>query len=374
MAINMPNLSQRSPFQNLTESVQAALAVAGQIQGLKQNSEALERQKRKDAQEAEDRERNLGYEKEDRAFKGEERSRQKTEWSQKDEERQRTLTIQKEQDDPNSPLMQSVRAMGSQMGIKIPENVAYRQLQGSPIMTAIEKRLAGNEDRMTAGMKAKQELAKSKDPVQRLASQSGEVKTKVGIIADVLKDVTNYESAFASGESPQYLDSKTPLIGTFIGDNDLTKAARMMGETIGRLNSGGVIGKEEIPTFRAMLPRPSDDPEMQAQKIRDFRASMEARLTAFGFNPQELTALGFDAKTMGYDEGSAARRGNLGPLNVAAKSQKSELIPDANAAGPEKFTAEDLQAAEAVKVALTKNPQDPVALEAQKILRMKGLR
>jgi hypothetical protein len=170
---------------------------------------------------------------------------------------------------------------------------------GNPVQSALKPKQEKDEQNL-------------QDPVRRLATAPAETKSKVGLIANALRNMTDYENAYASGESPPWVDSNTKLIGMAVSDTKLTAARRQLDEAVGRLNSGGVIGKEELVTFRAMGARPGDSPDIQAEKIGKQRQFLEDRLAGFGFSPQELGKIpGFNSDKMGYGNDSQSKRENL---------------------------------------------------------------
>lgn len=128
----------------------------------------------------------------------------------------------------------------------------------------------------------------------KLSKMSGETQGKVGSIASGLKALQGIDQSINNGVSAKYLDANTPIVGSLISDNSFTQNQRVLDEVIGRLQSGGAIGTEEIKTFRSLGPRPGDKAEVQRQKIQDQKSFLLNKLTAFGMNEDDLSQLGFD--------------------------------------------------------------------------------
>jgi hypothetical protein len=202
----------------------------------------------------------------------------------------------------------------------------------------------------------------------RLDKQPAEVRSKVGLIASALGAMTQYEQAYESGQRPEHITSKTPILGKAISDTDLSRNQRLLNEAVGRLQSGGVIGNEELVTFNDMGPRPGDTEEQRVKKLADQRQFLEDRLIAFGFMPEELDQVGFKAERLGYDEKGKSRRSSFQSKGSAG----GELIQDAQAGAPGKtsFTNEDLDALNWAKA----NLNDPRAGAIMQRLKGKGLR
>lgn len=217
--------------------------------------------------------------------------------------------------------------------------------------------------------KSDEKNLKFTDPNRRLAEAPAEVKSKVGLIANALNNMTQYEQAFSRGESPTRINANTPILGSFVSDTKLTAAQRNLDEAVGRLNSGGVIGKEELVTFRAMGPRPGDSDDIKVQKIANQRQFLEDRLAAFGFSAQDMGRIeGFDQKKLGYDSDGIDTRKNILVSHQNVKKKGGSLIPEAIAGG-DKINANDLAAVEWLK----SNPEDPDAPAIRTKLKAKGL-
>lgn len=206
------------------------------------------------------------------------------------------------------------------------------------------------------------------NPNKRLAQAPVELRSKVGLIANALGNMTDYENAYSQGETPSRINPNTPLIGSFVSDTTLTSSQRNLDEAVGRLQSGGVIGKDELVTFRNMGPRPGDNDEIRTQKLAQQRSFLEDRLIAFGFSPEDLGQIkGYDSKRLGYDTSSIDRRKKLSKPH---QNTSKDFIPNAHAGnGKLNFNTQDLEALEWVK----KNPKHPDASAIKSRLQMKGL-
>lgn len=70
-----------------------------------------------------------------------------------------------------------------------------------------------------------------------------------------------------------------------IGDNDYTMNLARFEEALGRMQSGGAIGKEEGARFRAMAPQMLDSEDTQRQKLDWIQKEMEDRMNTLGVDP-----------------------------------------------------------------------------------------
>ena len=78
---------------------------------------------------------------------------------------------------------------------------------------------------------------------------------------------------------------------SIIGDNDFTAANARFTEALGRMQSGGAIGKDEQKKFMAMAPKASDSAVMQQKKLSALQSEMTNRLSTLGFQRDEVPAL-----------------------------------------------------------------------------------
>jgi hypothetical protein len=77
---------------------------------------------------------------------------------------------------------------------------------------------------------------------------------------------------------------------SLIGDNSFTMASRDFEEALGRMQSGGAIGKEEVARFRAMRPIATDNVDIQKAKLAKLYQEMASRVSNLGFDPNEVLA------------------------------------------------------------------------------------
>ena len=166
----------------------------------------------------------------------------------------------------------------------------------------------------------------------KLAKAGGEVKQKIGHLTSGLQALTRYEDTFRGGGRQSYVDPSTPLIGNFVSSTPIDEARTSMEEAIGRLASGGAINSDEEGRFRRMLPLAADDDATAARKLLDLRKDMEGKLTAYGFQVNELPSLGYNPQDLGYgtEHASMDMRGLL-----PAKKEEGGIIQKAHADGKE---------------------------------------
>lgn len=139
-----------------------------------------------------------------------------------------------------------------------------------------------------------EESAKPKTAKDKLGSLGAEARNKIGSMVSGLQALNRVSKAIDDGYEPEYIDTKTPILGNFVSDNPFTENQRVLSEVVGRLQSGGAIQKEELNTFNSMGPRPGDDPNTIRRKLKNQREFLQNKLTSFGLTAEELPEAGFD--------------------------------------------------------------------------------
>lgn len=94
---------------------------------------------------------------------------------------------------------------------------------------------------------------------------------------DALNAVNNMEKALKSGNRTF----------TLYGENDFTLARNLFAESLGRMQSGGAIGKEEEKRFLSFAPTPFDSAQMQQKKIDTMKKILNQRIESIT-GPEQL--------------------------------------------------------------------------------------
>lgn len=195
----------------------------------------------------------------------------------------------------------------------------------------------------------------------RLAKMGGDVKQKIGFIADAMNNLKNYSDVYESGGRQGLITPESSVmgipVGKFKGSTPIDEARTNVSEAIGRLASGGAISKDEEARFLRMIPAYADDEPTARRKLQQLRESMETKLVAYGFKTGDLADMGFDPGKLGYGKS---------PMQAGGGGQgllKSYSDPSAAQAAPRQATPEDNEAVTWAKV----NPGDPRAAEILKI-------
>jgi len=124
----------------------------------------------------------------------------------------------------------------------------------------------------------KQSEKHPKDVAGKLEKLNATDKVRFDNVALGLDGIKGMDEALKAGSNTFSL----------IGDNPFTVAQRYAAEAFGRMQSGGAINTDEEKRFMAMGPRPTDSPQIQADKLKKQKALFEDRLKTLGFSADEI--------------------------------------------------------------------------------------
>lgn len=137
------------------------------------------------------------------------------------------------------------------------------------------------------------EKKREKTPEGKIEKLSGEARARFDNVTgsiDALKDIrAAYEGADRTGVLGNMDMVSVPLRG----DTPFTEARNRFNEFLGRMQSGGQISKDEKKSFQAMLPGPTDKPEIAKSKLENLDQVLGARLKTFGVDEASARDLGF---------------------------------------------------------------------------------
>lgn len=122
----------------------------------------------------------------------------------------------------------------------------------------------------------------NKSPEEKIKSLNSSDKQRLDNIKLSLTSLEDMNEALINQKQNTY---------SLIGDNDYTSANRLLSEAVGRMQSGGAIGKEEAATFLKMAPTKFDSPDIQKKKIDKMKMVMESRLQTLGLQRGDLPDL-----------------------------------------------------------------------------------
>ena len=135
-------------------------------------------------------------------------------------------------------------------------------------------------ERANLAKEKSEELAnRTKD--QKMADLTTEGKKRLDDLLLAQSGITDVFDAIEAGENKF----------SMVGDNKYTFGVKKFKEGIGRMQSGGMIGKEEGEDFVALLPTSLDDREAVRTKIRSMRDEIARRTETLGFKTSEFPKL-----------------------------------------------------------------------------------
>lgn len=130
----------------------------------------------------------------------------------------------------------------------------------------------------------------SKTPKGRLQNMNSGDKQRLDNVVGALSALTGMTEAYNAGDNTF----------SIVGDNDFTRNRTVWEETVGRMQSGGMIGKDEAKRFRDLVPTKWDNEDQQKKKLAEMKTLMEGRFSTMGFRKDDVPDLGYDPKALGF--------------------------------------------------------------------------
>jgi hypothetical protein len=163
------------------------------------------------------------------------------------------------------------------LGFKIPEEYSYTDLNDPVVLQSIrDKNMQAIAPRGGIGGARGGGVTQVKPEKERKLSQDERALLNNSALA--------YKALFDMEDAIKRDVSKT----SYFGDNDYTYAANRFVEGIGRMQSGGAIGPDEVENFKKLIPGRYDSPELSKKKINDMKAELESRLKSINYDPNEV--------------------------------------------------------------------------------------
>jgi hypothetical protein len=166
--------------------------------------------------------------------------------------------------DPNSRSSVLYRGMAKTMGLPI---------RGDETAFTLKEQMPNVRDFLMARQMQSKGIGGGSAP----KPLSGEQQKVVSNSSMALQAIADMRNALKKGTNTFSL----------IGDNDYTEARRRFAEGFGRLQSGGVIGAEELQNFEALAPKVTDSKEQQQAKLDRMEAELRSRIKLAGIEPTE---------------------------------------------------------------------------------------
>jgi hypothetical protein len=220
-------------------------------------------------------------------------------------ERKENIDLANKLRDPNSEESRQRRlAYGKVLGVKIPDEMSATDLENPQVLNSINQQKMMSMRASGSGKgEAKEKIVPLKD--RKLSQDERQLLNNSAL---AYKAIFDMEDAIRKGVNKR----------TLVGDNDYTYAQNRFVEGIGRMQSGGAIGKEETENFKRLIPGMFDGKDLTNKKIKDMKLELEARLKSIGFEPKEV----LESRTYGQDEISPTERSQA--IDWATANQNSK--------------------------------------------------
>jgi hypothetical protein len=257
------------------------------------------------------------------------RGREDEKWNRDSEEYGRKAGMQKAEDDPNSPA--SVMYQGLAKKLRPEQDFTGKSATEikslldpmKQIYTVDEQSKAKTEaaQRYKEGMEAsarERSLTRADAAAERAADRAerrrereldredkrAETAKPKPLTAEQQGKADNVRMAATAVEDmATALDAGEDTFKVF-GDNNFTEARRRFQESLGRLQSGGAIGKDEEARFADMAPKWNDSPEMRQRKLQKLRDELSQRAKGFAGGQANAPSAGPSAAPKVFSRGS----------------------------------------------------------------------
>ena len=282
MGINMPSANRESPFDRILGVVKG---VQGTVQGFQDSA-------------------------------------------QKSKERERADTDRAELENPESPLMTSIRQYSAAKGIKVPDDVNYLQFEKSPLKVAIDARIKSDEE--LRQITAKTLAEKKHNLKQNEFAAAGFSKAASAADESLNRLLEKGFDPAGFSASAQGLLGAIPKVGGLVEGfksqdvKSYEQAKRQFVQAALRKDSGASITDVEMANESAKyFPLPGDGPEVLAQKAQA-RAQKIAALSAEGGGAMgSIQTAGYNAPPSGQ---VAAKQGGAPSANAATTGPQGPSV------------------------------------------------
>lgn len=163
-----------------------------------------------------------------------------------------------------------------QRELDIREKDASRKQTGDPLVTAIKQQQLMDAQRKSE--ESQKQSAFEKTTEGRVSKLTGEKAKRLDEARMGFTAVNGMAAALDNGDDTF----------SMVGDNDFTRFSSAFEEGLGRMQSGGMIGKEEAARFRKMRPTAMDSKEQQRAKLLFLQDEFTNRMKTLGFAPQDF--------------------------------------------------------------------------------------
>jgi hypothetical protein len=181
--------------------------------------------------------------------------------------------------DPNSEESKRRREVYKSLGFQVPNNLSATDLNDPTVLQTLKGQMEQSRlATMPRGGVGVGGVGKTKEEKPKERKLSQDERALLNNSALAYKALFDMEDAIKKGKSRT----------SYLGDNEYTYAANRFVEGIGRMQSGGAIGPDEVENFKKLIPGRFDSDELSKQKIKDMKAELESRLKSINYDPKEV--------------------------------------------------------------------------------------
>lgn len=190
---------------------------------------------------------------------------------------------------------------------------------------------------------------REKTPEGKIEKLSGEARSRFDNVTGGISALRDMKAAYMAKPRTGLADKLDLANVPLRGDTPYTEASNRFDEMLGRMQSGGAIGKEELKSFQKLRPQITDSPEIAQTKFDKMEELLSGRLKSFGLDESSAESMGF----------LKPKQGLIAPKEGLINQEKKAVQP----------SPDDIEAMNWLK----QNPNDPMAAQIKMQLEKKGI-
>lgn len=138
-----------------------------------------------------------------------------------------------------------------------------------------------------------EKLETERTPEGKIEKLSGEARSRFDNVTGGITALRDMRTAYDAKPRKSAVDNLDMANVPLRGDTPYTEAANRFDEMLGRMQSGGAIGTQELKSFQKLRPQVTDSPEIAKTKFDRMEELLSGRLKSFGIDEKSAEGMGF---------------------------------------------------------------------------------
>lgn len=291
-------------------------------------------------------------------------------------------------DDPNSPILQSVRQEAQRVGINIPDGATLREVQDSPLGDFINRAQQGRiaqrlsqAKKVAGGSEFEKQVQKNaaKDFVE-FQKKAPSIAADIGKLDEVVKKLSP-ESGITGTAGEKFFGFVPDLIADPVRSVTSPELSQVKSdiESVVQKSLRETLGAQFTENEGERLIKRAFNPALSPQENRRRVLILKNAMQSALDSRMALSRHFMSGGTLANFKGVSPEKVKAGIRNQIAQFESADgeqgqqgpqgVIPTANAAQNKGFSADDLQAANWARA----NSNDPKARQIAELLKAKGI-